>query len=303
MLYVTYLGGAIIRSSYKDLWIQEKVKERMGILWPSSICRSFPVVISKILMIPFMALLARNFPSGQYAILRMNFPLVSKEYSFFPLSTSKMLTFPTWIPWLDTGNREKRPKSMHPQVLHLQTLCLLFSNCQRIWASREWVAAMDRVWLKSTDNTLSWWLSRFRCRSSFLSHHFQTFTWSSRDPMTTVSESSLFDPQATDQMATSWVCSCLKRTLYWLAISLTKEEGLKARQLTSPPSCTALQLIWHQLCGTATPTLVSLDWSTLRGCSAIMYHISLEQKLGGRLSEEPLWVVNFRKINGNTQMI
>ena len=34
-----------------------------------------------------------------------------------------------------------------------------------------------------------------------------------------------------------------------------------------------------------------------------MYHISLEQKLGGSLSEEPLWVVNFRKINENTQMI
>lgn len=33
-----------------------------------------------------------------YAILRMNFPLVSKEYSFFPLSTPKMFTFPMWVP-------------------------------------------------------------------------------------------------------------------------------------------------------------------------------------------------------------
>lgn len=33
-----------------------------------------------------------------YAILRMNFPLVSKEYSFFPLSTPKMFTFPTCVP-------------------------------------------------------------------------------------------------------------------------------------------------------------------------------------------------------------
>ena len=179
---------------------REKVKEWMGISWPSSICRSFPVVISKILMIPPMALLARNFPSGQYAILRMNFPLMSKEYSFFPLSTSKMFTFPTWVlvdRFWESGEKAKVHASTGPASTDF--IYLLFSNCQRrIWASREWDAAMGRVWLKSTKNTLSWGLSRFHCRSSFSSRHFQTFTWSSRDPMTTVSESSLFDPQATD---------------------------------------------------------------------------------------------------------
>lgn len=36
-------------------------------------------------------------------------------------------------------------------------------------------------------------------------HHFQTFTRSSRDPVTTVSVFCfLFVPQATDQMASSW---------------------------------------------------------------------------------------------------
>lgn len=33
-----------------------------------------------------------------YAMLRMNFPLVSREYSFFPVSTPKIFTFPTWLP-------------------------------------------------------------------------------------------------------------------------------------------------------------------------------------------------------------
>lgn len=28
----------------------------------------------------------------------MNFPRVSKEYSFFPVSTPNMLTFPMWLP-------------------------------------------------------------------------------------------------------------------------------------------------------------------------------------------------------------
>ena len=149
---------------------------------PSSVCRSFPVAISKILMIPSMAPLARYFPSGlcrehmkiiwnsmllshplsntsnllvpgltgwlankassflvrlmqnvyqgiqqarrgnwknqietkqyflTYAILRMNFPLVSKEYSFFPLSTPKMFTFPTWVPvarYWESGEKAK----------------------------------------------------------------------------------------------------------------------------------------------------------------------------------------------------
>ena len=128
-----------------------------------------------------MALLVRNFPSGQHAVLRMNFPLVSKEYSFFPLSTSKMLNFPIWIPmarYWESGEKAKVHASTGPASIDF--ICLLFSNCQRIWASGEWVAAMVRVWLKSTDETLGWWLSRFHCRSSFLSHHFQTFTWSSR---------------------------------------------------------------------------------------------------------------------------
>ena len=133
---------------------REKVKEQMGILWPSSICRSFPVVISKILMIPPMALLARNFPSGQYAILRMNFPLMSKEYSFFPLSTSKMFTFPTWVlvaRYWELGEKAKVHSSTGPASTDF--IYLLFSNCQRrIWASREWDAAMGRVWLKSTNN-------------------------------------------------------------------------------------------------------------------------------------------------------
>ncbi|KAG7265337.1 hypothetical protein CRUP_014373 [Coryphaenoides rupestris] len=31
-------------------------------------------------------------------MLRMNFPLVSSEYSFLPLSTPKMLTLPRWLP-------------------------------------------------------------------------------------------------------------------------------------------------------------------------------------------------------------
>ena len=43
-------------------------------------------------MIPSMAPWARYFPSRLYAILRMNFPLMSKEYSFFLLSTPKMFT-------------------------------------------------------------------------------------------------------------------------------------------------------------------------------------------------------------------
>ena len=45
-----------------------------------------------------------------YAILRMNFPLVSKEYSFFPLSTPKMFTFPTWVPvarYWESGEKAK----------------------------------------------------------------------------------------------------------------------------------------------------------------------------------------------------
>lgn len=31
-------------------------------------------------------------------MLRMNFPRVSRENSFLPLSTPKMLTFPRWLP-------------------------------------------------------------------------------------------------------------------------------------------------------------------------------------------------------------
>lgn len=31
-------------------------------------------------------------------MLRMNFPLVSREYSFFPVSTPKMFTLPRWLP-------------------------------------------------------------------------------------------------------------------------------------------------------------------------------------------------------------
>lgn len=140
---------------------------------------------------------------------------MSKEYSFFPLSTSKMFTFPTWVlvdRFWESGEKAKVHASTGPASTDF--LYLLFSNCQRrIWASTEWDAAMGRVWLKSTNNTLSWGLSRFHCRSSFSSRHFQTFTWSSRDPMTTVSESSLFDPQATDQMASSWVCSSAESTV------------------------------------------------------------------------------------------
>ena len=101
---------------------REKLKERMGISWPSSICRSFPVVISKILMIPRIALLARNFLSGQYAILRMNFLLCPKNTPFSHFPHQKRSLSPHEFLWPDTGNREKRPKSMHPQVLHLQTL-------------------------------------------------------------------------------------------------------------------------------------------------------------------------------------
>lgn len=43
-------------------------------------------------------------------MLRMNFPLVSKEYSFFPLSTPKMFTFPTWVPvarYWESGEKAK----------------------------------------------------------------------------------------------------------------------------------------------------------------------------------------------------
>uniref|UniRef100_A0A0E9RXG2 Uncharacterized protein n=1 Tax=Anguilla anguilla TaxID=7936 RepID=A0A0E9RXG2_ANGAN len=36
----------------------------MGMAWPSSVWRSFPVAISKILMIPSIAPLAKYFPSG-----------------------------------------------------------------------------------------------------------------------------------------------------------------------------------------------------------------------------------------------
>ena len=38
----------------------------------------------------------------------MNFPLVSKEYSFLPLSTPNMLTFPRWLPvamYLESGEK------------------------------------------------------------------------------------------------------------------------------------------------------------------------------------------------------
>lgn len=53
-----------------------------------------------------------------------------------------------------------------------------------------------------------------------------------RDPVTTDSEFSfLFVPQAINQMASSWACSCLRRILYWMVISSDKDEALKARQL------------------------------------------------------------------------
>lgn len=95
-----------------------------------------------------------------------------------------------------------------------------------------------------------------------------------------------------------------KRTLYWLVISLTKEEGLKARQayLTARLHCPAAHLAFPPSFVAMTVAL-DLVWAeALTGCWVIIYH-SLEQKLGGRLSQEPLWVVNFRKINENTQMI
>lgn len=89
-----------------------------------------------------------------YAILRMNFPLMSKEYSFFPLSTSKMFTFPTWVlvaRYWELGEKAKVHSSTGPASTDF--IYLFFSNCQRrIWASREWDAAMGRVWLKSTNN-------------------------------------------------------------------------------------------------------------------------------------------------------
>lgn len=53
----------------------------------------------------------------------MNFPLVSKEYSFLPLSTPKMLTFPRWLPvamYLESGEKatvhastEMRQNTLH----------------------------------------------------------------------------------------------------------------------------------------------------------------------------------------------
>lgn len=136
---------------------------------PSSVWSSFPVAMSKMLMIPSMAPLAKYFPSGlwrakqlrkrkftnvanqasqqprdkglrfrsirvkdkadvsayktpswrshrqnnnpwflTYAILRMNFPRVSRENSFLPLSTPKMLTLPRWLPvamYLESGEK------------------------------------------------------------------------------------------------------------------------------------------------------------------------------------------------------
>ena len=52
----------------------------------------------------------------------MNFPLVSKEYSFFPLSTPKMFTFPTWVPvarYWESGEKAKVQVSTGPASINL----------------------------------------------------------------------------------------------------------------------------------------------------------------------------------------
>lgn len=55
-----------------------------------------------------------------------------------------------------------------PGPASIDLICLPVSKSQRrIWASRELDAAMEPVWLISTDTTPSWWPSNVHCRFNF----------------------------------------------------------------------------------------------------------------------------------------
>lgn len=57
-----------------------------------------------------------------------------------------------------------------PGPASIDLICLPVSKSQRrMWASRELDAAMEPVWLISTDTTPSWWPSNVHCRSNFSS--------------------------------------------------------------------------------------------------------------------------------------
>lgn len=132
---------------------------------------------------------------------------------------------------------EKPPDNVLPGPASMDLICLPNSRSQRrMWASSELEAAMAPLGLTSTETIPSWWPSRVHCSSSFSSdlsgkkenravnlvqtdhtgsiqldskyavyYHFQTFTMSSREPVTIVSNPSRsLLPHAAVQMASSW---------------------------------------------------------------------------------------------------
>ena len=61
-----------------------KLRERMGMACPSSVCTSLRLVRSNTLMMPSMAPVARYLPSLEAARLRVNLLLLSRLYSSLP---------------------------------------------------------------------------------------------------------------------------------------------------------------------------------------------------------------------------
>lgn len=175
MLLVTDLDGAIIQSSYRICDSREKLKESEWAYHDLLAYASFPVVISKILMIPRIALLARNFLSGQYAILRMNFLLCPKNtpFSHFPHQKRSFPHMSSCGQILGIGEKAK----VHASTGPASTDCYsLFSNCQRRIYEHGIMGCSNREGVAEVYKQHTQLMAlRFHCRSSFSSSHFQTF--------------------------------------------------------------------------------------------------------------------------------